>query len=154
MNKDILDKCDVVLDANDQDFAEQFREAIGAKPGETIEIMTPQFTRTDGVVPVAALDDFSALSKLSKETLKAIGCCPWDEPNDKGEVLWLLPGEWYDRIPEGFPLTCIDGKTEPFKRGETDDDTRYGCLAYGIMVIHGPGSKADPEMPSDGYSQR
>jgi hypothetical protein len=132
--KDILDKCDVVLDANDPDFADQLREAIGAKPGKTIEFITPQFTRTDGVTPVAALDDFSALSKLSPETLKAIGCCPWDEPNEKGEVLWLLPGEWYDRIPEGFLLTCISGKTEPFKRGETDDDIRYGCLAYGIMV--------------------
>jgi hypothetical protein len=132
--KDILDKCDVVLDANDPNFAEQFREAVGLEPGKPLEIITPQFTRTDSVVPVAALDDFSTLAKLSPETLKAIGCCLWDEPNEKGEVLWLLPGEWYDRIPEGFPLTCIDGKTEPFKRGETDDDTRYGCLAYGIIV--------------------
>ena len=132
--KDILDKCDVVLDASDPDFAEQFAEAIGTQPGDTVEIITPQFTRTDGVTPVAALDDFSALHKLSPETLKAIGCCPWDEPDEKGEVLWLLPGEWYDRIPEGFPLTCIDGKTEPFKRGETDDDTRFGCLAYGVVV--------------------
>jgi hypothetical protein len=70
--KDILDKCDVVLDAGDPDFADQLREAIGAKPGKTIEFITPQFTRTDGVTPVAALDDFSALSKLSPETLKAI----------------------------------------------------------------------------------
>lgn len=132
--KYILDKCDVVLDANAPDFAEQFAAAIGIKPGESVEFILPQFTRTDGVPPVAALDDFSALSKLSPETLKAIGCCPWDEPNEKGEVLWLLPGEWYDRIPEGFPLTCIDGKTEPFKRGETDDDIRYGCLAYGVLV--------------------
>lgn len=38
MNKDIIDKCDVILDASDPDFAEQFREAIGAAPGETIEM--------------------------------------------------------------------------------------------------------------------
>lgn len=136
MSKNILDKCDVILDAGDQDFAEQFREALGVQPGEAIQIITPQFTRTDGVTPVAALDDFNALPKLSRETLKAIGCCPWDEPNEKGEVLWLLPGEWYDRIPEGFSLTCIDGTAEPFKRGETDNDIRHGCLAYGIVCVH------------------
>ncbi len=132
--KDIIEKCDVVLNSDDPDFAEQLRKTIGAEPGDTIEIMTPQFIRTDGVIPVAALDDFNSLASLSRETLKAIGCCPWDEPDDKGEVLWLLPGEWYDRIPEGFPLTCIDGTTAPFKRGETDDDTRYGCLAYGVKI--------------------
>jgi len=132
--KDILDKCNVILDADDPNFAEKLREAIGVEPDEPLEFITPQFTRTDGVTPVVALDDFNALSKLSPETLKAIGCCPWDEPNEKGEVLWLLPGEWYDRIPEGFPLVCISGRQELFKRGETDDDIRYGCLAYGVVV--------------------
>lgn len=133
MTKDILDMCDVILDANDPDFAEQLREAIGAKPGETIEIMTPQFTRTDGLVPPIPQINFADLHKMSAATLKQIGLGAWDEPNEKGEVLWLLPGEWYDYIPEGFPLTCIDGTTSPFKRGETDNDIRFGCLAYGII---------------------
>lgn len=136
--KNILDKCDVVLDANDHDFAEQLREAIGTEPGETIEIMTPQFTRTDGLVPSLPQINFADLHKLPTETLKAIGCCPWDEPNEKGEALWLFPGEWYDHIPEGMPLTCIDGTTAPFKRGETDDDIRFGCIAYGVVVGHVP----------------
>jgi hypothetical protein len=136
MKKDILEKCDVVLDARDPDFVVQLRKEIGVEPGEIVNIITPQFTRTDGVVPAAPLDDFSALQKLSGDMLKAIGCCPWDEPNENGEVLWLLPGEWYDRIPDGFPLTCIDGTTEPFKRGETDNDIRFGCLAYGVMCKH------------------
>jgi hypothetical protein len=132
--KDLIDKCDVVLDANDPDFAEQFRAAIGAKQGETVEIITPQFTRTDGLMPALPQTNWSDLHKLPTATLKAIGCCPWDEPNDKGESLWLMPGEWYNHIPEGMPLTCIDGTTEPFKRGETDDDIRFGCLAYGVVV--------------------
>ena len=34
--KDITELCDVILDANDPDFAEQFREAVGAK------VRTPQ----------------------------------------------------------------------------------------------------------------
>lgn len=132
--KDLIDKCDVILDANDSDFAEQFREAIGAEPGEPVEIITPQFTRTDGLVPSLPQTNWADLHNLPVAKLKAIGCCPWDEPNEKGEALWLLPGEWYNHIPEGMPLTCIDGTTEPFKRGETDDDTRFGCLAYGIIV--------------------
>lgn len=133
-NKDIIDKCYVILDASDPDFAEQFTEAIGAKPGDRVEIITPQFTRTDGITPAHPNFSFADLHKFSPATLKAIGCGAWDEPNAKGEQLWLLPGEWYNHIPEGMPLTCIDGTTEPFERGKTDDDIRYGCLAYGIIV--------------------
>lgn len=132
--KDILDKCDVILDAGDPDFAEQFREAVGLKPGEPLEIITPQFTRTDGIVPALPQINFSDLHKLPVETLKAIGCGAWDDPNAKGEQLWLLPGEWYSHIPEGMPLVCIDGTTEPFENGKTDNDIRFGCLAYGIIV--------------------
>lgn len=54
------------------------------------------------------------------------------EQQDFNEEVWLIPGEWYNVIPEGFPLTCITGRVEPFKSGETDDDIRFGCLAYGI----------------------
>lgn len=132
--EELLDKCDVILDADAPDFAEQFSEAIGAKPGEAVEIITPQFTRTDGIVPPVPQINWTELATMAPATLKQMGCCPWDEPDAKGQVLWLLPGEWYDFVPEGFPLTCIDGTTEPFKRGETDDDTRFGCLAYGVMV--------------------
>lgn len=139
--KDILDKCDVILDASDSDFAEQFAEAIGAKPGDTVQIITPQFTRTDGITPAYPNVNFADLHKLSPATLKAIGCGAWDKPNAKGEQLWLLPGEWYNHIPEGMPLTCIDGATEPFDRGKTDDDIRYGCLAYGIIVVVGEGKE-------------
>jgi hypothetical protein len=136
--KDILDKCDVILDANDPDFAEQFAEAIGAKPGDTVEIITPQFTRTDGITPSIPQVNFANLHTMAPETLKAIGCCRWDEPNEKGETLWLLPGEWYAIIPDGTPIVCIDGEHELFKRGETDDDIRYGCLAYGVLARSTP----------------
>lgn len=131
---ELLDKCDVILDADAPDFAEQFREAIGVKPGEPIEIITPQFTRTDGIVPPIPQINWTELAAMAPDTLKAMGCCKWDEPDKNGQCLWLLPGEWYDYVPEGFPLVCIDGTTEPFKRGETDDDTRFGCLAYGVMA--------------------
>lgn len=124
---------DAVLDANDPDFARKLAEAIGAKPGETIRVMTPQFERTDGLhVPVPVFD-FAKLPSLAEETLRAIGCQKWDEPDESGKVLWLYPAEWYDHIPNGTMVTDINGKTEAFAHGETDDDMRFGALAYGFM---------------------
>lgn len=40
-----------MLSLDDPDFAQKFLEVIGAKPGDTVEISTPQFNRTDGVTP-------------------------------------------------------------------------------------------------------
>lgn len=48
------------------------------------------------------------------------------------EDILLIPGEWYNIIPDGFTVTGLDGETYPFKHGESDDDIRFGCLAYGI----------------------
>ena len=65
---------------------------------------------------------------MSKEALVKIGMGQWGEHG-----LWLFPYQWYDHIPEGMELMCIDGTTEPFKKGVTDDDYRFGCLAFGIV---------------------
>ena len=48
------------------------------------------------------------------------------------EEIYLIPGEWYNSIPEGFQITTISGRIETFQKGITDNDTRFGCLAYGI----------------------
>jgi hypothetical protein len=48
------------------------------------------------------------------------------------EDIILFPGGWYDIIPDGFKCTGIHGQEEIFVKGESDDDTRFGCLAYGI----------------------
>ncbi|MBZ9894194.1 hypothetical protein LB545_07535 [Mesorhizobium sp. BR1-1-6] len=124
---------DAILDMNDPQFAEKLRAAIGAEPGETIEVHTPQFERTDGLTVPKPLIDFTKLPSLFEETLKAIGCQKWDEPDNDGNILWLYPAEWYDHIPEGHVMRCIDGNDYPFKRGETDDDMRFGALAYGFL---------------------
>jgi hypothetical protein len=121
-----------ILDANDPDFAVKLAEAIGAKPGDTITFRGPQFERTDGLKVERPLFDFNVLPTLPTDTLKAIGCTPWDEPDKDGMVLWLLPYQWYDYIPEGYMLSDINGTDEPFKRGVTDNDMRYGVLAYGF----------------------
>lgn len=122
-------KFDAVLSMDDPNFAQKLAEAIGAKPGETIEITTPQFEREDGLKPIEnPADLFNSLTKLNKETLLQIGLRQW---SDYG--LWLFPYQWYDHIPEGMELLDINGATEIFKRGVTDDDMRFGVLAFGIV---------------------
>lgn len=130
---DMEDKFDVLLDMNAPDFAERLIEAIGAKPGDTVQITTPQFERTDGLQVPLPIMDFSKLPNLSEDTLKAIGCQKWDVPDDDRNVLWLFPAEWYDHIPDGTIVYTINGETEVFKHGETDNDRRFGALAYGFM---------------------
>lgn len=127
-----LDKFDAILDMNDPQFPEKLAGALGVERGDAVTVVTPQFTRTDGLmVPVPDID-VSKLPSLPAETLKAMGFAKWDEPDANGNVLWLYPGEWYDHIPEGHPVTCINGETSPWRRGEMDDDTRFGMLAYGF----------------------
>ena len=132
---DLEDKFDIALDMAHPDFANQLMAAIGAKPGDPVCIVTPQFDRTDGLVVPVPLMDFTKLPTLSAETLKAIGCKMWDDPDGDGRVLWLFPAEWYDHIPDGTEVIDITFETEKFKRGETDDDRRFGCLSYGFYRV-------------------
>lgn len=126
-------KFDAILDMDDDDFAEKLMKALHVEEGDTVEIVTPQFARTDGLEVPLPLMDFNRLPSLSEETLKAIGCQKWDKADENGNILWLFPHEWYDYIPEGHMVTDINGRVEPFKKGETDDDMRFGALAYGFM---------------------
>ncbi len=123
---------DAMLDINDPDFAQKFAEAIGVQPGEEVHFITPQFERTDGLSVPLPICDFDRLPELPEETLKAIGCQKWDEPDADGNVLWLYPAQWYQHIPNGTVVTDINGNTERFERGVTDDDMRFGALAYGF----------------------
>jgi hypothetical protein len=122
-----------MLNMNNPDFVEQLKDAVGLKDGEVLEITTPQFARTDGITPSIPDIAFDKLHTLSKEALKSRGCQMWDEPDAEGNVLWLYPATWYDHIPEGTEMVCIDGEKSAFKRGVTDDDMRYGALAYGFI---------------------
>jgi hypothetical protein len=118
-----------ILHMDDPQFAEKLAEAIGAKPGDSVEIVTPQFEREDGIDPISNPQElFGKLRWLPKKTLTAIGMRPWGEHG-----LWLFPYQWYQHIPNGFQLTDIFGATEAFEAGVTDDDYRAGVLAYGIV---------------------
>ena len=129
-----LPKDTPILSMDSPTFAEDFAAAIGLKPGEKLEIMTPQFERTDGVqVPIAdfSLKDWEALPTRDADTLKALGLGIWDK--EDGRTHWLYPKEWYALIPNGLAITSIDGTNETFVRGETDDDYRFGCLSFGFI---------------------
>jgi hypothetical protein len=93
-------------------------------------ISFPQFERIDEITPVmpdGSKEFFDSLKTLSHETLTAVGLGLWDDGH------YLFPKEWYNFIPDGYMVTSISGNIEPFKRGETDDDIRYGMLAYGFI---------------------
>lgn len=129
----ILPENTPMLDMDSPTFAEDFANAVGLQPGDTLEIMTPQFERIDGVqVPVLIdFSDWENLHKKDEATLCALGFGVWNE-NEEGKH-WLFPKEWYDSIPDGHPIVYITGEQSEFKRGETDDDYRFGCLAFGFI---------------------
>jgi hypothetical protein len=122
---------DAVLDATDPNFADDFAEAIGARPGDTIEIVTPQFEREQGEPapcgPPESLADWEALTRHPVGVLRELGLRPWAE-----EGPWLFPKEWYDHIPAGLSVVDINGASELFEPGVTDNDYRFGMLAFGV----------------------
>ena len=74
--------------------------------------------------------------KVEKGTIKELiklGFSKWDKPNKIGETLMLIPGKLFDSIPKGFPIVDINGQSEKFDPKKTDNDTRFGCLAYGVL---------------------
>jgi len=119
------------------DLASALQRILGAGSGEKIEIITPQFERPDQRrvkwVPRSA-DDLDRLREnATDDELVELCLGRWRDPDEEGNVLWLFPGEWYEHLPDGYTITTIFGKEEPFKRGETDDDIRFGCLPYGFV---------------------
>lgn len=127
-----------MLNMDDPDFDRKFREACGIGPKETITATFPQFTREPGAVgpaaPPADRDAWNDLYEMPIQVLRELGLRGWDEPDARGRVLMLLPGEWYWSIPDGWLLVCISGRVERFRRGKTDNDIRCGCLAYGVLT--------------------
>jgi hypothetical protein len=119
---------------------EELPDMLGIRPGDTVEIVTPQFTRTPGDPPSACPPiDWNALRDMDSQTLRELGLRLWCDSYDddwphQGKELWLLPGEWYRHIPAGYSIVDINGCEEAFVPGETDNDIRFGCLPYGILT--------------------
>ncbi len=86
---------------------------------------------------------YEALAFLPRPELESLGMGVWGRQpmNDveransagTGPFLFLFPKDWYDKLPDGLPITYISWEKGVFKHGETDDDYRFGCLAYGIL---------------------
>ena len=102
---------------------------LGVGDYEKVEVLLPQFERIDGrkigYIP-RTHREYKQLEAASTKVLVSIGCQQWDEN------IWLYPAEWYDFIPEEYIVVNINGKSEPFHKGVTDDDRRFGVLAFGF----------------------
>lgn len=52
----------------------------------------------------------------------------WSNEND----LWLLTLEEFLEVPDGTVLLSISDDTAVKGKDYIDDDTRFGCIAYGL----------------------
>ncbi|KKK60704.1 hypothetical protein LCGC14_3021700 [marine sediment metagenome] len=110
-------------------IAAEIRKFLGVGPYEQVLVTTPQFERPEGGTPPwmpTSKDDFDHLRSLSDKALRFLCLNEWEAGH------WLYPGEWYDAIPVGYEIVDINGEVEQFEPGVTDNDIRYGCLAYGF----------------------
>ena len=68
---------------------------------------------------------------LDMATANLLGFQRWEEDSN----LMLIPGYLYQFIPAGLELYSISGEKEQYQSyDDLDNDTRYGCLAYGIYI--------------------
>ena len=51
-----------------------------------------------------------------------------------GCKLLLIPKALFKSIPTNFQVVDIFGKAEHFNPNTSDDDERFGCLSYGVVV--------------------
>jgi hypothetical protein len=120
---------------DESDLASLIRRALGIGPYEKLDVVTPQFERDDGIevkVRPMSADHLDRLKRLPDDVLRRIGVGVWDKGDDWTH--YLFPAEWYECIPAGYSITDINGETEAFVPGETDDDRRGGMLSYGWIA--------------------
>jgi len=70
------------------------------------------------------------IPEMNDEELLALGCRYWSED----EPILLIPPWLWPLIPGDTPIRTISG--EEFRKSEedwVDFDTRYGCMAYGLL---------------------
>ena len=121
----------IIHASNLKEAVDKSIETLGLKKGGSLEIVTPQFERTDGLkikyIP-KGVEEFDYLKTLPDETLRVMGVQLWSKANR----VWLYPKEWYDSIPDGYEIITINGVVKRFEPGKTNNDPRFGALSYGF----------------------
>lgn len=79
-------------------------------------------------VPKFTQEDFDT---LTTEEVKICGFQPWDEPDEKGKTLYLVPLWMLPIIDPDAKLIAIDGDCCLAK--DVDKEIRFGCIAYGFI---------------------
>lgn len=69
-------------------------------------------------------------SKLTRKEAIELRFGKWDDETD----LYLIPLYLLPLIPIGIRLTSINGDTVIYDGTNIDNDTRFGCLAWGIDI--------------------
>jgi len=123
---------DAIIDLSMPGAIDALRSAIGAEPGEVVEIVTPQFHRSPDMPPAPALpatdEDWGRLCCMTPQEAKERGFGNWDGG------LFLFPGDWYPYIPAWLEVEDICGERSRWGDEERDDDIRWGSLAYGVRL--------------------
>jgi hypothetical protein len=124
------------------------RAPVAVHGEEVVSCWTTNFVRPPGSPlgePPADRAGWDRLASLPSGELAALGLRrfgreegPDGEEKPGGRMLWVFPVEWYPRIPAGLPVVDIFFRVEPFEPGVTDDDYRFGCLSYGVLVEEVP----------------
>lgn len=96
-----------------------------------IEIVTPQFERTDGHTPddpPSDIDGFRDLRRRTPDELREMGLQPWPTHG-----IWLFPFEWNGSIPDDLSVVNILGQRMTVSERPDKEDKRFGMLAFGIV---------------------
>lgn len=84
--------------------------------------------------------DWRALRKYSVGDLTRRGMYSFNqrgrkhEPPFDGKVLMLFPAAWFEFIPTGFHVVNVMGLKTAFNANTHSNDTRFGYLAFGVLV--------------------
>jgi hypothetical protein len=70
---------------------------------------------------------------LTIEEARELRFQKWSDDEEEPKNLWLIPLWLYPIIPIGIKLVSIGGETI-INDGKLDADTRFGCLAYGLIL--------------------
>lgn len=92
-------------------------EADRAAAKARLEAQEQALRDASGVLPQVTLDFDPRHSK-------------WDDAPDP---LWLLTPAEYERVPDGATLVCISGERKVKGTDYIDQDTRFGCIAWGFL---------------------